>query len=474
MSSGVVKVTWWQWIRSLQSRLLVWNTLVILALAVAMLVALRMGLWYTLIREEDQLLREDIAEVRLFLIRSKPIDWVQVQQAINEKATGHAPRNWFCEILKVNGDVVITTDQSPALEWSHFTDDQAAILTIDRFRVCQQPIGIDQIGTVIIRVGATLDDVRDDVARVTQLATIIGLGLLLLAPFGGYLLAKRAILPLKQINQTTAGLRPSHLEERLVSRQTGDELDQLTDTINGFLDRIANYLEKNRELVANAAHELRSPLTAIRSSAEVALHQDRSVDDYKEFLARVVEESSRLGMLVNQLLLLAESDANRLELKNQIVTLDQLVKRCVDMFDGVAELRGIRLVIETTPATTMGDEHQLRQVFLNLLDNAMKFTQQGGTISARVWLEDHHIHITIQDSGMGISKADLPKVFDRFFRANRERERRSQGGTGLGLSICQAIVTAHRGTIELTSEPGHGTTAHIMLPHVNTLSPHSH
>jgi heavy metal sensor kinase len=467
MSSAKVKRHPLRLFLTLRSRLFVWNTLVIFLLAVGMLVGLREGLLHTLVREEDQLLREDITEVRLFIEHSRPTNWGNVREAIDQKALGHEPRNWFCEIINPEGRVVVQTERVP--DGGRPVSNDATTATYGDYRISQLRMPLAD-SFVLIRVGATLDEVRGDVARVTQLAMTAGFLLLLAAPVGGYLLARRATQPLNEINQTTARLRPSHLEERLPTRGTGDELDQLADTINGFLDRIADYLGRHRDLVANAAHELRSPLAAIRSSAEVALNQDRSVEDYKELLGVVVEEAARLGTLVQQLMLLAESDANRLEHRQEPVSLDRLANRCVNMFEGVAEARDISLITDISPATVRGDADHLRQVILNLLDNAMKFTPPKGIIRLRVWRSRGDVIIEVADTGIGIPREHQPLVFERFYRGDKSRLRQQTGGSGLGLSICQAIIGAHGGRIHLASDPGEGTSVWVHLPEIDPTS----
>ncbi len=461
MSSATVKPRPLRFFFTLRARLAIWNTLVILLLAATMLVGLRQGLRYTLVREEDQLLREDIAEVRLIVARSEPPDWPRVREALGQKADSHAPRKWFCEIVDGRGTVIVATDRVPDGERPAAG---AKTETFGDYRICQEPAAVPGVGPVTVRVGSTLDEVLEDVARVTQLAMIAGMVLLLVAPVGGYLLARRATAPLAAIISTAARLRPSRLDERLAVRGTGDELDQLAEKINGFLDSIGDHLARHRDLVANAAHELRSPLAAIRSSAELALDRDRTAEDYKEFLGVVVDESSRLGMLVHQLLLLAESDANRLERKDEPVDLGRLVARCAEMFEGVAEARGITLTRAVAAAEVRGDGDHLRQVVLNLLDNAVKFTPGGGEIRVRVWRDAGEVVLEVTDTGDGIAAGDLPRVFERFFRADKGRARPRVGGSGLGLSICQAIIDAHGGGIHIDSTPGAGTTIRVRLP----------
>jgi signal transduction histidine kinase len=248
-------------------------------------------------------------------------------------------------------------------------------------------------------------------------------------------------------------------------RHTGDELDQLSETINGLLDRIAAYLEHNRQFTANAAHELRSPLAAIRSAVEVALASQRDPEQYQELLCEIVEQISDLGVLVNQLLMLAESEARDRHWRRDPVPLDELVSRAVDMFEGVAEERGIHLKIgRLFPVKVVGDAARLKQVINNLVDNSLKFTHAGDTVQVDVESADNTARLRVADTGAGIAPADLPHIFERFYLADRARVREGMRGNGLGLSICQAIVEAHGGRIEVESTLGQGSQFIVNLP----------
>jgi len=319
-----------------------------------------------------------------------------------------------------------------------------------------------------IRVGSSYAPLEADVAQLTNLMLLVGAIVLLISPLGGYWLAGRATRPLAHIIDTTAQLHPSSLEQRLPLRGTRDELDRLSATINGFLDRIATYLEQNREFTANAAHELRSPLAAIQSSLEVSLNTDRTVDEYKELLLEVLDECGGLGVLVNQLLLLAESDAGHLQIGSEPVHLDHIVRKSFDMFQGVAEAGGIDLrIIRLDPVRFVGDAGRLRQVINNLLDNAIKFTPQKGRIEIDLSLAPggDPAFFRVRDSGMGIPPEDLAHVFKRFYRGDKSRRRETQSrGTGLGLSICESIVASHGGRIDVESTVNRGTTFIVTLP----------
>ncbi len=453
--------------RSFRGRVTVWTTLIIFVFTVAILAGLRIGLRYLMLLDEDKLLANNGTELALILDRLAPRTdrWEAFQRSIDRKAESYRDQKWFVIVSTDNGTILAQTQSVPDIEIPSARAAAPLVQTRGSFRTLQQRHLINGGEPVSIFVGSSTDDITEDIERLTELIVVAGFLLLIFAPLGGFWLAGRVVRPLGAIIGATADMRPSSLHERLPIRNTGDELDQLSITINGLLDRIADYLARHRDLTANAAHELRSPLTAILSSAEVALHQDRSVDEYKDLLGSIVEECTRLGTLVQQLLLLAESDAGRLERATGQVALDHLARRAIDMFLGVAESRGIRLELAAPrEVMVLGDPGYLQQVIFNLIDNALKFTSIG-FVRVEVRADDQKNGLLIvTDSGIGIPAKNLPYVFDRFYRGDHARTRLATGGSGLGLSICKALVTASGGTISVTSEVGRGTEVRVALP----------
>ncbi len=340
--------------------------------------------------------------------------------------------------------------------------------TVGDHRVVCRQVLLPGRETRIVRVGCSLAQAHLEMGRFTRMMLGVAMLLLLAAPIGGYLLAGRATRPIGHIIDTTARLDPAHLDERLPLRGSRDELDQLSQTINRFLDRIAAYLRQSRDFTANAAHELRSPLTALQSSLEIALNADRSAEEYKEVLSVLLEECGQMRVLVNQLLLLAEGDAGRLRLHSQALRLDQIVASSLEMFQVVAEAAEVELAARRLePALIHGDGNRLWQVVNNLLDNAIKFTPAHGRVSLAFFLDDdqHQCVLEVTDSGAGIAPHDLPHVFERFYQGDKARQRADPSrGLGLGLSICQAVVAAHGGTIKVASTLGQGTTFTVRLP----------
>jgi signal transduction histidine kinase len=328
-----------------------------------------------------------------------------------------------------------------------------------------------------VRVGVRLDQFNADLAKVTRIIVLAGAAILLIAPLSGYWLAGRATRPLAEMFQTAAGLHPDNMMERLPVRQTGDELDRLSVTINGLLDRLADYLHRKRDFIANAAHELRSPLAAIQTSVDVALNSERSITEYQDLLGDVRSECGDLVALVNQLLFLAESDAGNLEPGGETVRLDRIVSQSIEMFRGHAEQRGIDLrFTHLAEVAVVGSASHFRQIVNNLIDNALKFTQAGGAtfVDLRIAPSSGEVVLEVADTGAGIAPADLPRVFDRFYRADKSRRRdEAVSSNGLGLSICQSIVHAYRGSILVDSTQGKGASFRVVLPGDLIVSPRS-
>ncbi len=457
--------------RSLRFRLTLWNTAMVLLTVVGTLIGVREALRFALRHEIDQLLKEDALEVELAVEQLyHTVDSIDAIAAeMSRKVEAHVERGMFVELLDDNDRIIWSSKNTPS-EQVFKSDLRDGTMTIagERYRVVEASIDRQDLPQFTVRVGSSMASADSDIAKVTQIMTIVGLLIMLIAPLGGFWLSGRATHPLAEIIYTADRLRPRRMEERLPIRGTGDELDRLSATINHFLDLIAEYLDRNREFVANAAHELRSPLAAIQSSVEVALNSDRTIDEYKDLLSDIVDECSSLGSLVNQLLLLAESDAGSMQINAGSVMLDGLARHSVDMFRGIAEERGIDLRFgrfESLPVC--GDAQRLQQVVNNLIDNAVKFTPDGGTVTVDLMFdrERQKAVVRVSDTGLGIPPQDLPHVFERFYRGDKSRHRETQpGGTGLGLSICQSIVHAHGGKIEIESTPAQGTTVTARFP----------
>jgi two-component system sensor histidine kinase BaeS len=295
----------------------------------------------------------------------------------------------------------------------------------------------------------------------------VGLALSLLTPLAGYWLAVQATRPVAAILATAERLRPTRLGDRLAESGAGDELDRLSVTINRLLDQVATHVERQEQFVADAAHELRGPLTAIQSTLDVAVSQDRSAAEYRDTLVDVLEAAQHLSKLANDLLLLAEGSAASVPNVREAVDLAGVAAQAVAMFAGAAEERGVSLeLVPRSRPLVGGDTGRLRQVVGNLLDNALRFTPRGGRVVVTVTTEGATGGvIAVQDTGSGIAPADLERIFDRFWMVDPARSHaESRRSGGLGLAICKSVVEGCGGAITVASRPGAGTTATVRLP----------
>jgi two-component system, OmpR family, heavy metal sensor histidine kinase CusS len=458
---------------TLRFRLVMWVTLVVLVMVVVTMVTVREVVHRALLYEFDHLLVEEATGVALAIEQFYPTEQKQLVEALQTKVDVLARREWFrewfIELFGADGMPLWSSNNVPPnLPAPARNGDRAPLVNVDGYRVIEARVTAHNGQVLFARCGCSRRPVEEDLELVDWIMVWTGSVTLLLAPLGGYALAGRATRPIAKIIATAASLQPSKLDERLPIRGTGDELDQLSRTINGMLDRIAEYIERNRDFVANAAHELRSPLAAIRTTVEVALNRVRTPEEYASLLTDVMEECSRLAGLVNQLLLLAEGDAGRLVARDQSVQLDKVVREAIDMFDGVAEIQGVVLQAGELPAVVVpGDETHLRQVVRNLIDNAIKFTPAPGQVHVSLGVDagQRRAWLRVRDSGQGIALEDVPRIFERFYRGDKARTRELRpGGHGLGLSICQSIIAALGGTIAVESQPGRGSTFTVWLP----------
>lgn len=286
---------------------------------------------------------------------------------------------------------------------------------------------------------------------------------LALAVLGGVFLSRQALRPVAESIAAARRIDPRDLAERLPRTGSGDEIDELAGTVNGLLDRLAAYHAQVIRFTADASHELRSPLAAMRAAVEVALQRPRAAEGYRDVLASLGEQCEQLTALVNGLLLLARADAGEVAVARDPVDLAALAGEAAEMYEPLAEDRGIAFRWECPgPVAVAGDAHRLRQLVTNLVDNAIKFTPRGGSVLLRVGQARDAALLSVEDTGAGIEPVHLPHIFDRFYRADAARTAAS--GSGLGLSICRWIAEAHGGRIAARSTHGAGSTFAVELP----------
>jgi heavy metal sensor kinase len=318
---------------------------------------------------------------------------------------------------------------------------------------------------IVIRLGYSEQPIW---ARFEELAiaTLFAVPIVLaLAGLGGYVLAKRALMPLEQMARRAEEITSERLHERLPTGDADDELGHLARVINNLLARLELSFEQLRRFTSDASHELRTPLTSIRSVGEVALQKDGTREQYRDTIGSMLEEVNRLTVLVDSLLTISRADAGRIQLHPTVFSAMDLAREASGLFEVLAEEKHQLITVQGDEAVSVkGDRVFLRQALVNVIHNAVKHSPMGGEISVGVHCEAAGgIRIEIADSGPGIAPEHSERIFDRFYRVDESRSR-DAGGAGLGLSIAQWAIRVHGGGIQLLSTPGAGCIFQILLP----------
>jgi heavy metal sensor kinase len=292
----------------------------------------------------------------------------------------------------------------------------------------------------------------------------VPLGLLVTFVIGRWL-AGVALRPLIRLADEAGAIDIADLRPRLPIRGAGDELDVVATAFNDTLGRLEHAVGEMRQFSTALAHELRTPLTALRGEVEMAIRQPGSAEEVGRRFASQLEEIDKLKRLIDQVLTLARAEAGEIRLTRESIDLGQLAGSLVDQLEPVAQAKGVALHSEPAlaPVVVDGDPNWLERLILNLVDNAIKFTPEGGAIAVSVSREADTARLTVRDTGIGITPERMPHIFERFFRADPARSSGVEG-VGLGLSLAKWIVDRHHGRIAVDSQPGKGSTFSIFLP----------
>ncbi len=319
----------------------------------------------------------------------------------------------------------------------------------------------------LIETGAPMDQVQADL-RQWLMFLLLGLPVVAaMALGGGYVLIKRALGPVDQIAASAERISSQNLSQRLPVTQTGDELERLALALNHMIDRLDEAFRHSRRFVADASHELRTPLTVLRGELETLIQEPRLTPEWRERLGSALEEVERLANIVEGLFAISRLDAGEAQAEWVPFDLAQLAAATADQMSLLAEDKNIQVKCTAAKGVWVeGDRARLKQVVVNLLDNAIKYTPQGGEVALTVKTIDSKAVLEVADNGMGIPPEALPRLFERFFRVDQARSR-DQGGAGLGLSIVKSICAAHHGRVEATSQPGQGSRFRVELPLVS-------
>ena len=315
-----------------------------------------------------------------------------------------------------------------------------------------------------IRVAYPVEEINDVLRSLFSIFIILIPIVLAISVFGGYFLAKQSLRPVQEITQTTRKITATNLRERIHVKNPNDEIGRLTETLNNMIGRLEASFEQVKQFSLDASHELRTPLTIMRGEIELALRGNKKGNSYKKTLASLLEEVLRMTSIIEGLILLAKADSGNVKLERKPTRLDLLVSEIKEDAELLAEQKKIAVSISRLDAATvLGDAVRLRQLMLNLVDNAIKYTPEGGKVTLSLELADGKAYFAVEDTGIGIPDSELRKIFDRFYRVDKSRSRLPDG-LGLGLSISKWIAEAHGGSLLAVSKVGFGSKFTIVLP----------
>lgn len=314
------------------------------------------------------------------------------------------------------------------------------------------------------QVAIPLREVEQTLARLRMILIWLLPCVMLLASGGAWLVLNRALSPLREVIRTAQTIQARDFSQRLRVPRTGDEIQALSETFNEMIGRLQRSFAQMRRFLSDASHELRTPLAVLKGEIELGLKAHPHADRCQEILETCSGEISRMSCLVETLLFLSHADAQEVALDVKPVSLGRLMEEMAEEARILAEPKRIHVeLVNGSGALIQADEMRLKQLLLNLVGNAVKYTPEGGRIRLGCRAEHGAVELLVADTGVGIEAEHLPRIFDRFYRADQSRSR-LDGGYGLGLAICRWIAEAHHGTIRVESSPGRGSVFTVRLP----------
>lgn len=452
---------------SIGARLTAWYSL-ILALSLCLFGAIAYFAMIHSIRATiDPSLRQRIQAVHNIIHEDSPSGLAALQDEFRELADSEGAGARLRVTYEGGAVIFASPDMQSAREPRHPQDANHPFISRigdARYRFLRERIGIGG-EHYDVEVASSLEDYDQALERFRIVMYSAAPAFLILAALGGYWLSRRALAPVDEITRAARNIGAQDLSQRLEVPRSSDELQRLTNTLNEMLARLEAAFHRVTQFTADASHELRTPVSVVRTSAELALRKPRTDAEYREALVRILGESERVSHLIDQLLLLARADSASATLPAVRTDLASALQSACSEAKVLAEAKQLKFSqsIPEQSFWVQGDAASLHRLFVILLDNAVKYTPNGGEINVRLGSDDLYAVAEIRDSGIGIAPQDLPHIFDRFYRSDRARSRES-GGTGLGLAIGRWIAQAHRGEIRVESLPAKGSDFEVRIP----------
>lgn len=465
-------------------KLTLWGSSITLLVCALACVLLYVAVYFSLRHEVDRFLKGEMNEF-LAVLDQHSWELTEAQHEIRIQLGSRSEADLNFRLLGPDNTVLLSAspiDAGPTdvagislenhdVEHPHFwtTPEKEAHRA---FRICSASINRPD-GTYVVQTSYALDLVSASLNRLKLLCLLVMVVAAILSLVGGRVLSRRSLAPLDRMIASARQISTSRLSERLPRSHNDDELDQLAQTLNQFLERVEKYILQMQQFTADASHELRTPLAALRGNAEVALTRHRSVEELKIVLEDSIEHYDRLAKIADDLLMLARADIGSLTLRRETIELEKAVGDVIDLFAPLASEQGVELTFDGGGEIWVdADGSLIRQLISNLIDNGIAYAGSGKRVQVSASQKNGTAIITVSDNGTGIAAEHLAFIFDRFYRVDRSRSSRIRHGAGLGLSICRTIAEAHNGQITISSEIGRGTTATLTLP-ITPRSQHS-
>lgn len=451
---------------SIRWKLTLWYGVSLLALLAAFSVTVYFIMHRALMARLDAALSEELGE----MVREAEhaVTWDMLQTELNRQFASH--EGYEFQVATREGNVLFRSQglgdaPIPVPSESDLDENRTCSLAgIGECRV-QQRLTDGPDGELLVQAASSLEPVNEQMTQLLTVLLLAGPPAFAAALAGGYALARQALAPVDRMSAAAEEITATSLDRRLYVPAANDELGRLACTLNGMIARIECAFGDIQRFTADAAHELRTPLSVMRTEAEVALRLPRTPEHYREVLGVMLEETEQLTQLAEQLLFLCRFDAGHFHLHCERVAIAKLMHDVADQLHVVAETKGVTVEVPSCEESgfAIGNGPQIRRLLLNLFDNAIKYTPAGGRVTARIECQSDRLHAIVEDTGIGIPAEHLPHICERFYRADPSRDQ-SIEGAGLGLSICQVIAKAHRGELRIESLAGSGTTCTLILP----------
>lgn len=455
--------------RTLASRLTIWNTAIYIAFFGSAFLLFYLSIGNILHNLLDEDMVEDITDFRMLLEED---GFSGVTTEIEREIYADGPENSFFRVMDRDGNTLFSSDLSAwdeavvdtVLLEQFAEDSEPVLITIaapDRdydARVVYGWIGPD----MIMQTGESMEEIQE---LLTLLSTIFAFTFAVVVVFAsitGWLLARRALRGVEEVSRVAVDVANGTLDRRMLAKTEGAEIERLASTFNTMLDRIDTLMSGMREMTDNVAHDMRSPLARIRANSEMVLSDTTTIDEFRASAADTIEECDRLMHMINTTLDVAEAEAGAARLSMESIDLSRVAEDACELFGPIAEDKGISLSSSIEPGCHVrGNLQMLQRMLANLLDNALKYSERNSRVTVGVNAGDNTVLVSVRDEGIGISRQDLKKIFDRYFRCD---ESRSKSGCGLGLSLVRAVTMAHGGNIDVVSTSGTGSEFRITLP----------